>query len=337
MIQKSILEQLGILVDIFMSNKNVLVISIASIIVFILLNILNHFKSKKITKIILIGIYVITFGLLIYFYNSQLLILIDYLIDNIFILMFFPNLAVYTFVIITANILLVKSLFGNHSKLLKNISILFFIIFNIIFYLIIDSIIKNNISVYEQLNVYSNSNLLVLIQISMYVFIGYLLILLISKIANHIALPTKVRVKESVVEPVVVKEIKPTISSIPEVTPNTLVVANEELKNIKSANIYNNYIDIEPIKKKKVEIMTLSNMDDMFMDKNISNNMNILFGSSNNTLSNIMNDIESLKGNLNNQNQIKKIYEQISLNSKDLTLKDYNYLINALKEIKNNN
>ena len=326
MIQKNILEQLSILFNIFMSNKNAVLVSIIAFASLILFTIFNRFNNKKITKIILISIYVILFGLIIYFYHSQLLSLIDYLIDNIFILLLFPNLAVYTLVIITANILLIKSIFSNYKSIFKFISMIFFILFNIIFYLIVDNIIKNNILVYEPLNIYTNNNLLVLIQVSMYLFICYLLIILISNISKYIIKPAKV--KEVVVKPAVVEqpvvEILPTISDIPEITPNTLVIKDNEINNIRSVNVYNEYIDIEPIKKKKVEITSLSNMDK-------------LFGKSTNTLSSIITDINVLKGNVDNQEQIKKIYDNISLNSKDLSLNDYNYLLKTLREIKNHN
>lgn len=322
MVQKSILEQLNILVNIFMSNKNALKIAIASGIIFIIFSILNHFRNKKITKVILLLIYALIFGVLIYFYHSHILTLLDYMVDNIFILLFFPNLAVYTLVIVVANILLIKAIFGNYKYFFKFISILFFICFNIIFYLIIDNIVKNNIFIYEPLTIYTNSNLLVLIQLSMYLFVGYLLVNLIFNISKYIMKPVKITEKVIVREPVIETKVNKTISDIPEITPNTLVVANDDIKNIRSANIYNEYIDIEPIKKKKVEFTSLTDMD-------------ILFGNS--VLSNIMNDINSLKEDVNNQNKIRKIYESISLNSKDLSLKDYNYLIKALREIKNNN
>ena len=336
MIQKNILEQLSILIKLFISNKNVITISIIAFISLVLFGLLNHFNNRKITKIILITMYIVIFGLFIYFYNGELLTLIDYLINNIFILLFFPNLAVYTLVIITANVLMIRSLFKQCSKVYKFISMLFFTLFNIVFYLIIDNIIRNKISVYEQLNIYTNSDLLILIQVSMYLFVIYLFVILISKLAKYFSKP--VMVKERVIEkvPALQENIKPIMSDIVEITPNTLIVKDNEIKNIRSANIYNEYIDIEPIKKKKVQITTLSNMDDLFSDKELINNMNIVFGKSN-TLSNIIGDIEALKGNVDNQNQIKKIYENISLNSKDLTLKDYNILISALKEVKNSN
>ena len=335
MIQKNLLEQLSTLINIFITNKNVILISVIAVISLILLLLFNHFNNKKIIKIILASIYILIFGTLIYFYHTEIFTFIDYLIDNIFILLFFPNLAIYTLILLIINILMIKSVFSKGSKIIKTISIIFFILFNIIFYLIIDNVIKNNILVYESLSIYTNANLLILIQVSMYIFIIYLVILLISNISNHIINNMKVKEKVTLKNKDIIKQndkVNLKISDIPDITPNTLVVASEDIKKVKSASIYNEYIDIEPVKKKKV---VLTNATDMFKDKELKKDMDVVFGT--NTLSNIMNDIEALKGNINNQDQIKKIYESISFNSKDLTLKDYNYLINALKEIKNNN
>ncbi len=49
-----------------------------------------------------------------------------------------------------------------------------------------------------------------------------------------------------------------------------------------------------------------------------------------------MDEIEKLKYNQSDKSQIKKVYDEIILNSKDLTLDDYNSLIHQLTEIKNN-
>ena len=358
MIQKDIIEQINTLFKILKVNKNIMLVSIFAIITLILLEIVGHLKNKKITKIILISVYILVFGLLFIFYNSEVLSFIDYLVNNIFILLFFPNLAVYTLVIIISNILVIKNLLRTNNKILKHISIMFFVIFNIIFYLIVDNCVENNILVYETLSIYTNSELLTLIEINMYLFILYLIIILISKVSHNIIgsikVPTKAhevsKVNTLVTDTIEVEDelVDTKENSIPDlnltpvmITPeeivkpneNSIVLNNHELNNLKTVNIYNEYMDIEPVKKKKIR---LSNMDELFVNNNMNHDMNVVFGTEN-YLDNIMNDIFKLRGNVNNQNQIRKIYEQITINSKNLTLQDYNYLINTLKEIRNSN
>ena len=368
MIQKSLIEQLEILYNIFISNKHFVVISIIATILLVLLGIFNRLSNKKIPKIATIIMYLgITLTLLI-FYHNEIFIFFDYLINNIFILLFFPNIAVYALVIIIVNILMVKSILNkNRERVLKIINIFFFILFNIIFYLIIDNVISNKVNIYDGLSIYTNSNLMVLIQLSMYLFMLWLVILLIAKISKNILLPHKV---ESVVrEPVntyafkpITKKLKakPVISDIPEITPNTIVVTDEVKDNLKvndklennmnitnTSSLYTDYIDIVPVKKKKL-VMSNTNMNistsindntnitEFKPQQTLLSNMDIIFGKPN-TLSNIMQDVTKLKDDKNDREQIKKIYRQISLNSKDLSLNDYNYLIKTLKEIRNNN
>ena len=55
---------------------------------------------------------------------------------------------------------------------------------------------------------------------------------------------------------------------------------------------------------------------------------------SNNNLESILLEIEKLKSNKDDQNKIEDIYYQIKLRQNDLSLNDYNYLINRLLEIK---
>ena len=360
MIQVNIFEQIKTVFQIFTSNKNILLISLIAGFTLLILTVINYIKAYKMKKVILISIYLLIFGIFLYFYSNEIFSFIDYLINNIFILFLFPNLAFYTLIIIVINILVMKTLLNiRSSKIIKNINTIFFVIFNIIFYLIIDNVIKNNIVVYETLDIYTNRELLTLIQISIYLFIIYLLIMLISKISNKfirtINIKEPIAVKEnsrrflkskkislkSATTPntIVINNVNKNINheqnKIPDlkeinnknIISNTLRVNNQEINNLKTINFYNEYIEIEPIKKNKVE---LKNIDNIFR-----NNSNITRVQNNNSFSGILRDVEKLKENKNDAIQLQKIYKLISLNSKDLTLKDYNILINILKEIKN--
>ena len=50
--------------------------------------------------------------------------------------------------------------------------------------------------------------------------------------------------------------------------------------------------------------------------------MDVIFTDDNNYLKSIIFDIKQLKNNQDDKNKIKKIYENIKLNQKDLTLKE---------------
>ena len=55
---------------------------------------------------------------------------------------------------------------------------------------------------------------------------------------------------------------------------------------------------------------------------------------SNNNLESILLEIEKLKYNQDDKNKIEDIYYRIKMRQNDLSLNDYNYLINRLLEIK---
>ena len=144
MIQTSILEQFDLFFKLFLKQSNKYLILLVASLTLILLILANKFKNKKITKIICYLVYIAIFSYLIYTYNNEIFHLFDYLMDNLFLLLFFPNLAVYILILIITNVFLVKSTFSTSDSLIKkSINIFFFLIFNIIFYFIIKQLIPN--------------------------------------------------------------------------------------------------------------------------------------------------------------------------------------------------
>lgn len=433
MIQTSILDQIILFFNIFMKQTNkyiILGITIGIILLFILA---NKFKNKKITKVICFIIYVSIFGYLIYMYQGEILNLLDYLMDNLVRLLLFPNLAIYILVLVIVNIFIIKSTFSNKdSNLQKIINIIYFGLFNILFYLIVNNIITNQINVYEQLDIYTNQELLNLIVLNMKIFVIWLFTILIIKFINHIS--SRVEIRKHANNYLNLEQVDDNygLSKVKKVSK----------KKIKPYNIYNDYIDVMPIKKAKkqmfiekqevqeikpipdylefnndlinnnfenidndssvskekvflkplsildnnpLEIKTyeenkedynlnnkiptldellpfkdnnkhkyqlslddtsierdipdinLENYDSIFKEnKEISPefdyNMHQVF--SNNNLESILLEIEKLKYNKDDKNKIEDIYYQIKLRKNDLSLNDYNYLINRLLEIK---
>ncbi len=432
MIQTSILDQIILFFNIFMKQTNkyiILGITIGIILLFILA---NKFKNKKITKVICFIIYVSIFGYLIYMYQGEILNLLDYLMDNLVRLLLFPNLAIYILVLVIVNIFIIKSTFSNKdSNLQKIINIIYFGLFNILFYLIVNNIITNQINVYEQLDIYTNQELLNLIVLNMKIFVIWLFTILIIKFINHISsrveirkhankylnleqvddnyglskvkkvskkkikpyniyndyidvMPIKKTKKQMFIEKQEVQEIKP-IPDYPEFN-NDLI--NNNFENIDNSSVVEEKVFLKPLSildNNPLEIKTyeenkedynlnnkiptldellpfkdnnkhkyqlslddtsierdipdinLENYDSIFKEnKEISPefdyNMHQVF--SNNNLESILLEIEKLKYNKDDKNKIEDIYYQIKLRQNDLSLNDYNFLINRLLEIK---
>ena len=338
MVQVNIFEQLQTLYNIFIKNPYVLTLSIISIITLLILGIANSLKNKRIVKIVFVIVYVLIFGILLYFYHDEIFKLLDYLMNNIFIFLFFPNLAVYILVLVIVNILLLKSTLSNSTtKFIKSLNALCFVLFNLIFSLIIYNIIDKKIDVYEQLSIYTNNNLLILIEISMKLFLVWILILLVSKISNKlnniIILKRSVKVKSNEE----VKELQEVDSYVNISETNT----NEEISKVPeiSYNVYNDYLTIEPVKKSK----NYDNIDNTYEEisyadtSETEDDMDIVFNTKSTNLNDIITDINNLKDDLSNQDKLRKIYEAIEIKQNELTLDDYNYLVRMLKEVKNNN
>ena len=430
MIQTSILDQIILFFNIFMKQTNkyiILGITIGIILLFILA---NKFKNKKITKVICFIIYFSIFGYLIYMYHGEILNLLDYLMDNLVRLLLFPNLAIYILVLVIVNIFIIKSTFSNKdSDFQKIINIIYFGLFNILFYLIVNNIINNQINVYEQLDIYTNKELLNLIVLNMKIFVIWLFTILIIKFINHISnkveirkhtnnylnleqvddnyglskvkkvskkkikpyniyndyidvMPIKKAKKQMFIEDQEVQEIKPipdypefnndlinsnfenidnsSVSeekvflkplSIPDNNPleiktyeenkedyniNNKIPTLDELLPFKDNNKYQLSLDDNSIERDIPDI-NLENYDSIFKEnKEISPefdyNMHQVF--SNNNLESILLEIEKLKYNQDDKNKIEDIYYRIKMRQNDLSLNDYNYLINRLLEIK---
>lgn len=172
----SLMEKIQILMKLISSSSLFLICSILGIIlliIFIVCIILN----KKINKLIFISISILVSFLLLINYGNIIVKILDTLIDSVFMALYFPSLPIYISVVFISNILFIFSIFDkNQTKTKKIINIFNSIILDILLILIIDVVSKNNINIYEQISLYTNSNLLVLLELSMGVFTSYILI-----------------------------------------------------------------------------------------------------------------------------------------------------------------
>jgi len=177
----SLLEKLKILMGIIDSSPLFLFCCMLCI-AFCIFFIVCIKKDIKVNRWIFILICASIGIMLLINYNSVILDLIDNLFNDFFMALYFPNLTVYITLLLVSNGFFVYSLF---SKKLKNtnkiVNIISAIIVDIFLFLITDIVSRNNINIYDPLAVYSNSGLLVLLQLSTAIFTSWILLsLLIS-------------------------------------------------------------------------------------------------------------------------------------------------------------
>ena len=172
----SFIDKLSILSDMILSSP--LFISFITILeIGLVIFLLFKRKRFKINKWVVIGIWIAILLFLIIFYNKVFFNLLDNFINYIFNALYFPNLAVYSIILISSNIFFIIAIFNKKiDKNHKIINIVNAIVIDSLLIFIIDIISKNNIDVYEKLTVFSNNKLLVLLELSTGVFTSWVLL-----------------------------------------------------------------------------------------------------------------------------------------------------------------
>ena len=180
----SLMEKLGILMKIISSSPLFLFCFMLAIVILIFY-IININKNKKISKWIFIGLWIILLLILIIRYNNVMFELLDELFNYIFKFLYFPDFPIYIIILIISNIFFIISIFNrkieNSYKILNSIST---IILDSLLVLIIDIVSSNNIDIYNSITIYSNSNLLVLLELSVAIFVSWILLNLLIT-AHH--------------------------------------------------------------------------------------------------------------------------------------------------------
>ncbi len=172
----SLVDKLKILMNMIATSPLFLFCFLIGILLLVLL-ILYIKKGTKVNKWILISILIIICIMLIFNYNSILFHLFDDLINSIFMALYFPNFTIYLLILIVSNFFFIYSIFNKkvkNSYKIANTSCS--LILDIFLIFIIDIVKKTGISTYDTLDLYTNSNLLVLLQLSSAVFVSWILL-----------------------------------------------------------------------------------------------------------------------------------------------------------------
>ena len=178
----SFLDKLRILFDLSKSSVLYLIILIALISLGIVL-ISNKRKNEKRNKTIYISISVFILFTLIIMYHSSLGNMFQYMMENFFVVLYFPNLAIYLAALIATNIILWISIFSyKSSKQIKTLNTIVYIIMNYLLALLLNVINKNNLDIFTKKSVYTNENATALIELSSTLFFTWIIFLIIYKI-----------------------------------------------------------------------------------------------------------------------------------------------------------
>ena len=196
----SLFEKIGILFSIIKTSPLFIVSFIIGIIL-ITMMFLDLKTTKKIREKLLIVIWISVMIFIGIRYCNYLIKISDNLVEEIFTAIYFPNIAIYTIIIITVNIALIIGLLKKKMTTSYKVANVFTtVVIDFLFILILETIIKNKIDVYKTLTVYSNKDLLTLIELSSGMYTAWLFVVALIRIVEK-SMPEEKIVKEEIKEP----------------------------------------------------------------------------------------------------------------------------------------
>lgn len=177
----SFFDKIGILLETTASSNLFIIACLLFIVLGLVLSTTNK-KNEKRNKTFYIAyiVFILVFTLVSFY--SSLGKMFSYMMNNFFIVVYFPNLAVYLAAIIITNIVLLISIFNYKiTKAIKNLNIIIFTIMNYLFILVLNVINSNNLDIFSKESVYKNRQAQGLIELSSTIFIVWIIFLIIYR------------------------------------------------------------------------------------------------------------------------------------------------------------
>ena len=182
MAKMSFIDKLGILFKIIASSKIYIIIFLVLLLIGYILTSRNRKKDKTLKRICLL-IYIIVLGIIIYKHRTNLGNMFDYMMNNFFIAVYFPNLAIYLAAIIITNIIMWISVFNNKiPRFIRNINVTIYCSMTYLLILTLNIIKENNLDVFIQSSVYGNKTAQALIELSSTIFVIWIIFLILYKL-----------------------------------------------------------------------------------------------------------------------------------------------------------
>lgn len=201
----SLLDKLSLFIDVAKDSLwSILILIILIVLVYVFSK--TDVKTMKRNKLIYIGFSLLVLIILFICYLPYIGKIFDNMMNNLFIVIYFPNLAVYFAAIITTSIILWVSLFSfKTSELIKRLNLVMYLIINYLFALLIYTINNNKLDIFTTESIYSNKEATALIELTSIIFVIWILFLIIYKLVLKYL---KREYKPEVTKVVVTKEVK---------------------------------------------------------------------------------------------------------------------------------
>lgn len=205
MSKMSLLDKLGVLFDVTKSSYWFLIVLAVLAIIGIFI-IKTNKKNSHINKIAYAVFGITAVSLVLLSFNKSLSKIFDYMMNNLFIAIYFPNLAIYFAAILITNVIVWISIFNyKTSEIIKRLNIIIYVIMNYLLFLILTIVNKEKLDVFSQNSIYNNKEVTALIELSSIVFMVWVAFLILYKIIlTYIRKDYKPKVKRVLVK----KEVK---------------------------------------------------------------------------------------------------------------------------------
>ncbi len=175
----SLIEKLKALMNIIVSSPLFLFCFMMGVAVLILF-IISIKQEKKVNKWIFISIWLVLAIIILVNYYSVVLKIIDNLFDALFMSIYFPNITVYFMMLFISNFFFIFSLLRKKiSKKFKIINFINALIVDLFLILIMDIVTTNSIDIYDKISMYTNFNVMILMQLNSAIFLSWILISLL--------------------------------------------------------------------------------------------------------------------------------------------------------------
>lgn len=283
----SFLDKLKVLVDVS-SSSGLCIASIFILLFLAFVMLTTSKKNSKQTKKLYLIIYIILIVVMLIQYSSSLSTMFDYMMNNLFIAIYFPNLAIYLAAIIATNIILWKTIFNfKEDKLLKVVNTIIYSIMHYLLILILNVVNSNGLDVFNNASVYENNDALALIGLSSTIFMIWIIFMVIYKIIRgrqkqyeeqsikdeHLI---RTKLPSNIIEVAVPKRVKEVIKIREEVVPKIVQEPSivdfykqdqDEIEKYENMLTLDDYKTVLQLLKNNKSNLTIENTEDEYYEK----------------------------------------------------------------------
>ncbi len=212
----SFFDKISILFEVSKSSK-LFIIALFIILFLGIVLVTTNKKNAKTSRKLFVSLYVFITLAIFVLYRENLSNMFQYMMENLFVAIYFPNLAIYFGAILISGIILWVSVFNFQTpKIIKNINIVFYSIINYLLIVLITIINEQKLDVFNKASIYTNRSAQAIIELSSTIFIIWVIYLFIYKAImiyqtrnNKVTVRKVVRVQKITKKPLV-KEIAET-------------------------------------------------------------------------------------------------------------------------------